>query len=110
MIVLVLTSIAATSQMSLHYYGTHSSLCRNRHRRLTGLVSVIITHPSYSDNLSRCGVVGFYVLDPSEKEQLILGPFMGKVACQTIQFRRGVCGKAARTAETQVVKVSWNHE
>ncbi|OHW97089.1 gaf protein, partial [Colletotrichum incanum] len=34
---------------------------------------------------------------------LILGPFMGKVACQTIPFGRGVCGAAAATRETQLV-------
>jgi putative methionine-R-sulfoxide reductase with GAF domain len=34
---------------------------------------------------------------------LILGPFQGKVACQTITFSRGVCGKAAATAATQLV-------
>ncbi|KAJ6440444.1 GAF domain nucleotide-binding protein [Purpureocillium lavendulum] len=47
---------------------------------------------------------GFYVLDPSSsKPQLILGPFQGKVACQTIEFGRGVCGTAASTRQTQVV-------
>jgi L-methionine (R)-S-oxide reductase len=39
---------------------------------------------------------GFYVRDPSAPEkQLILGPFMGKVACQTIALGKGVCGTAA---------------
>ncbi|KIW93101.1 uncharacterized protein Z519_05706 [Cladophialophora bantiana CBS 173.52] len=39
---------------------------------------------------------GFYVLDPANPtRQLILGPFMGKVACQTITLGRGVCGTAA---------------
>ncbi|GKT60303.1 GAFdomain nucleotide-binding protein [Colletotrichum tofieldiae] len=49
---------------------------------------------------------GFYVLDPLStpaKPSLILGPFMGKVACQTIPFGRGVCGAAAATRETQLV-------
>ncbi|PTB69673.1 GAF domain-like protein [Trichoderma citrinoviride] len=46
---------------------------------------------------------GFYVLDPSAKDQLILGPFQGKVACQTIPFGRGVCGAAAATKTTQLV-------
>jgi L-methionine (R)-S-oxide reductase len=40
----------------------------------------------------------------SDKPQLILGPFQGKVACQTIPFGRGVCGAAAQTKETQLVK------
>ncbi|KAF4777651.1 GAF domain-containing protein [Colletotrichum scovillei] len=34
---------------------------------------------------------------------LILGPFMGKVACQQIPFGRGVCGAAAATRQTQLV-------
>ncbi|KAJ0158714.1 Free methionine-R-sulfoxide reductase, partial [Colletotrichum tanaceti] len=49
---------------------------------------------------------GFYVLDPlstPSKPSLILGPFMGKVACQTIRFGRGVCGAAAASRETQLV-------
>ncbi|KAK1828287.1 GAF domain-like protein [Podospora conica] len=35
--------------------------------------------------------------------QLILAPFQGAVACQTIAFGRGVCGTAALTQTTQVV-------
>ncbi|KAF5703991.1 Free methionine-R-sulfoxide reductase [Fusarium mundagurra] len=48
---------------------------------------------------------GFYVLDKSSRDpQLILGPFQGKVACQTIKFGKGVCGAAAATQETQLVR------
>jgi len=47
---------------------------------------------------------GFYVLDRSStKTQLILGPFQGKVACQTIDFGRGVCGTAAQAQTTLLV-------
>lgn len=46
---------------------------------------------------------GFYVLNASTSEQLILGPFQGKVACQTIAFGRGVCGAAAQSKQTQLV-------
>ncbi|KAI8672609.1 Free methionine-R-sulfoxide reductase [Fusarium sp. Ph1] len=47
---------------------------------------------------------GFYVLDKSSQDpQLILGPFQGKVACQTIQFGKGVCGAAAESQQTQLV-------
>ncbi|CAI7387616.1 CGH_1_collapsed_G0033100.mRNA.1.CDS.1 [Saccharomyces cerevisiae] len=46
---------------------------------------------------------GFYVTQASEKNTLILGPFQGKVACQMIQFGKGVCGTAASTKETQIV-------
>ncbi|GAP85821.2 putative gaf domain nucleotide-binding protein [Rosellinia necatrix] len=48
---------------------------------------------------------GFYTLDARKtaKPQLILGPFQGKVACQTIVFGRGVCGTAASARATQLV-------
>ncbi|KAK7204110.1 GAF domain-like protein [Myxozyma melibiosi] len=47
---------------------------------------------------------GFYICSPDEpKSKLLLGPFMGKVACQSIVIGSGVCGTAAATRETQVV-------
>lgn len=52
---------------------------------------------------------GFYVLDETTKDksgserQLILGPFQGKVACQTIAFGKGVCGIAAERQMIQLV-------
>lgn len=47
---------------------------------------------------------GFYFVDPSSPSQLILGPFQGQVACQTIAFGKGVCGRAAQTGITQLVE------
>ncbi|MHC5350248.1 GAF domain-containing protein [Metapseudomonas furukawaii] len=44
---------------------------------------------------------GFYL---NRDEELVLGPFQGKVACVRIPFGRGVCGAAARTRETQRVE------
>ncbi|KAF1824093.1 GAF domain nucleotide-binding protein [Dissoconium aciculare CBS 342.82] len=55
-------------------------------------------HPS-----NRVNWAGFYVSDPFQQDQLILGPFQGKVACQTIKFGRGVCGAAAASQQTQLV-------
>lgn len=46
---------------------------------------------------------GFYVLDTTVSDQLMLGPFQGKVACQTIKVGRGVCGTAAGLKMTQLV-------
>ncbi|KAF2817703.1 GAF domain-like protein [Mytilinidion resinicola] len=57
--------------------------------------------PSPSSAVNWCG---FYVLDPTTQSQLLLGPFQGHVACQTIGFGRGVCGTAAATQTTQLVK------
>ena len=44
--------------------------------------------------------VGFYFLQGNE---LVLGPFQGKVACVRIALGRGVCGTAAQRRETVVV-------
>ncbi|KAF2470103.1 GAF domain-like protein [Lindgomyces ingoldianus] len=57
--------------------------------------------PSPSKATNWCG---FYVIDPKNPNQLILGPFQGHVACQTIAFGKGVCGTAAETKITQVVE------
>ena len=43
---------------------------------------------------------GFYRL---VGEELVLGPFQGKVACIRIALGRGVCGTAASTLQTQIV-------
>ncbi len=43
---------------------------------------------------------GFYL---ARGEELVVGPFQGKVACVRIPFARGVCGACARTREVQLV-------
>jgi GAF domain-containing protein len=45
--------------------------------------------------------LGFYL---ANDEELILGPFQGKVACTHIKFDSGVCGKCASDRETQLIK------
>lgn len=45
--------------------------------------------------------VGFYL---AKGEELVLGPFQGLPACIRIPFHKGVCGHAATTKETVVVK------
>ncbi|KAH3682327.1 hypothetical protein WICPIJ_006699 [Wickerhamomyces pijperi] len=65
--------------------------------------SSLLWHAYHSLNIP-VNWAGFYVIDPkSPTDQLILGPFQGKVACQTIRFNRGVCGAAAETKLTQLV-------
>ena len=44
---------------------------------------------------------GFYFFDGNE---LVVGPFQGKPACVRIALGKGVCGTAAATHETQVVR------
>ena len=46
---------------------------------------------------------GFYVVDPTRAEELVVGPYQGTLGCLRIAFGRGVCGAAARTGQTQIV-------
>jgi GAF domain-containing protein len=52
------------------------------------------------DCVTAASWVGIYVL---RGNQLVLGPFQGKVACVRIALGRGVCGVAARDRRTIVV-------
>jgi L-methionine (R)-S-oxide reductase len=44
--------------------------------------------------------VGFYLV---KKEELVLGPFQGPVACTRIRFGKGVCGYCWKEANTIIV-------
>ncbi|CCE62402.1 hypothetical protein TPHA_0C02490 [Tetrapisispora phaffii CBS 4417] len=66
--------------------------------------SSLLWHAYHSLNVN-VNWAGFYLTDKSvlDKQELILGPFQGKVACQQILFGRGVCGSAASEKVTQLV-------
>ncbi|MBE8167147.1 MAG: GAF domain-containing protein [Shewanella sp.] len=51
-----------------------------------------------NENLTELNWVGFYL---AKNDELVLGPFQGKVACVRIPMGRGVCGTAASTNEIQ---------
>ncbi len=44
--------------------------------------------------------VGFYL---KKNDELVLGPFQGKIACVRIKIGSGVCGTAAQKKETMIV-------
>lgn len=46
--------------------------------------------------------VGFYLYDKQSNE-LVLGPFQGKIACTRIGIGKGVCGSAFQRRETIIV-------
>lgn len=49
--------------------------------------------------------VGFYITRPTKAgDELVLGPFQGKIACVRIAFGRGVCGTAAAERRTVIVR------
>ena len=58
------------------------------------------------DTIAELNWAGFYLTVPSKKgegQDLLVGPFQGKVACARIPFGRGVCGAAAAERRTIVV-------
>ncbi|NML62467.1 GAF domain-containing protein [Massilia sp. RP-1-19] len=58
------------------------------------------------DTIAELNWAGFYLTVPSKKgdvQDLLVGPFQGKVACARIPFGRGVCGASAVERRTIVV-------
>lgn len=55
-----------------------------------------------NEHLPEINWVGFYLYE-KESDQLVLGPFQGKVACVRIDLGKGVCGTAFSKQETIVV-------
>lgn len=53
------------------------------------------------NGLTKLNWAGFYIL---RGDTLVLGPFQGKPACVRIALGKGVCGTAAQTGQTQLVK------
>jgi len=47
--------------------------------------------------------VGFY-LKEKDKDELVLAPFQGRVACSRMPFGKGVCGATAAKKETIIVE------
>ncbi|MDT3281136.1 GAF domain-containing protein [Shewanella scandinavica] len=82
----------------------YESLNRQALALLEGEYDLVAAMANFSallnDNLTDLNWVGFYVM---RGEQLVLGPFQGKVACTRIPLGKGVCGTAAFTNQTQRV-------
>lgn len=57
--------------------------------------------------LDKMNWIGFYLYNG---EQLLVGPFQGKVACAEIKLGSGVCGEAAVKNMTMYVKNVLEHE
>ncbi|ERT01720.1 GAF domain-containing protein [Sporothrix schenckii 1099-18] len=97
----------AYEQVLLQAEGLFDGQRNWRHSNLANTASLLwhafksLGEPSNQVNWS-----GFYLIDTARKErdELILGPFHGKVACQTIALGRGVCGTSAAEKKTVLVK------
>jgi L-methionine (R)-S-oxide reductase len=65
---------------------------------MTEIVSLI------HQNLTKYNWVGFYMIDPKDKNMLELGPFKGSMTPHTrIPLNQGICGAAASAGKTVIV-------
>jgi L-methionine (R)-S-oxide reductase len=83
----------------------YEDLCNQARGLLEGEPSTIANAANFSaliyHSLPDLNWSGFYLYDGTE---LVVGPFQGKPACIRIAVGRGVCGTAAQTRTTQVVR------
>ncbi|MEM9706972.1 MAG: GAF domain-containing protein [Pseudomonadota bacterium] len=47
---------------------------------------------------------GFYLVDETRSDELVIGPYQGTLGCLRIKFGQGVCGAAASSRKTQIVQ------
>ncbi len=59
-----------------------------------------LLHAAFSNRIW----TGFYIVDPEKPEELVVGPYQGSLGCLRIPFGKGVCGAAAQSLKTQIVK------
>jgi L-methionine (R)-S-oxide reductase len=74
-----------------------ASTAPSLHELQKGIVTAI------ADQLPGYDWVGFYMLDPDDRETLLLGPFVGEPAHLCISITEGICGAAASSGKTVVV-------
>lgn len=83
----------------------YEDLCQQARGILAGETNLIANAANFSAllfyGLPDLNWAGFYLFDGQE---LVVGPFQGKPACIRIAIGRGVCGTAAQTRQTQVVR------
>lgn len=90
-------------------FETKEQLYKYMNIKLTGLIG---SEDDWLANLANASALLWLLLDDINwagfylyrKDKLILGPFQGKPACVNIEIGNGVCGTAASTRETQLIK------
>lgn len=83
----------------------YETLAAQARAMIEGEPDVIANAANFSslvfNSLEGLNWAGFYFFDGKE---LVVGPFQGKPACVRIALGKGVCGTAAQTRETQIVR------
>lgn len=96
-----MTTTEAISLKEKLVTATESILDRDvtRHEKLFAICELL------ADEVPTFNWVGFYMADPSGKEELVLGPFVGASTDHTrIPFGKGICGQVALSHETFVAQ------
>lgn len=70
----------------------------NEIARLSTLISLLTS--TFGERFFWCG---FYMVDETKNNELVVGPYQGTMGCLRIPFTKGVCGKCAREAKIQIV-------
>ncbi len=95
--------LKTSSHASKHEH--YADLATQARGMLAGEPSLIANAANFSalvyHSLPQLNWAGFYLFDGIE---LVVGPFQGKPACIRIALGRGVCGTAAQTRQTQLVR------
>ena len=56
------------------------------------------------ENIENCNWAGYYLVDPSRKEELFLRPYAGEPTGHArIGFGKGICGQAAASGKTFII-------
>ena len=96
---------AAAALQAADKAGQYAELAEQAHGLLHGERDRIANAANFAaliyQTLPDLNWAGFYFFDGTE---LVVGPFQGKPACVRIALGKGVCGTAAATRETQVVR------
>lgn len=97
---------ATKTEVYEHILESVDALLAGQRNWVAGLANTasLLWHGLNSSSAKKKNWTGFYVVDRRDRAQLILAPFHGKVACQVIKIGKGVCGRAAETAQTQLVR------
>jgi GAF domain-containing protein len=71
----------------------------SQERILAGICNILANEIDYYD------WVGFYLVEDMDKDELVLGPFVGaETEHVRIPFGKGICGQAAATGETIIIQ------
>jgi GAF domain-containing protein len=92
--------IATAQSKAMAYRELHSQWAALLDGERDGLANTANLSSLLFHGLPGVSWAGFYFL---QGEELVLGPFQGKVACRRIALDRGVCGAAARSGQTIIV-------